>query len=203
MKKLFVIAVALAAVLAACGAKTYTGTQLSSIVPGQNDSPSGLQYIAQGSGAQKVTEVASDPAEQSKLESFGFLSAYSSFYANTDALSVLETQGGAASPSAKVVAMIGIVFKTADGAHKAIQLEHQSDLKNGSNVKTVATDKIGDETIAESGQQQDFPFPGYLLYFREANAVFAVLVAGGPTSNATITEASGYAKTMASRAQKV
>ena len=203
MKKLLILTAVVAVALGACGgAKTFTSTQLSGIVLGQADTPSGLTFVSQGSGAQTIDQVASDATEQSKLQSYGFQSAYSSFYANTDALAVLSQQTQTAGAGAKVVAAIAIVFKTADGAHKAITLEHDSDLKNGTNVKTISSDKFGDETIAESGQQQDFPFPGYLLYFREGNAVFAVLVAGGPTANASITEAAGYARTMHDRAQK-
>lgn len=203
MKKLLVLTAVLAIALSACAsAKTFAGAQLSSIVLGQTDTPSGLTFITQGSGPQTIDQVASDATEQSQLQAYGFQSAYSSFYANTDALAVLSQQAQTAGAGAKVVASIGIVFKTADGAHKAIKLEHQNDVKNGTNITTISSDKFGEETIAESGQQKDFPFPGYLLYFREGNAVFAVLVAGGPTAGASISEANGYARLMDQRAQK-
>ena len=203
MKRLLILTAVFAAVLSACAsAKTFTGSQLNGIVLGQNDTPTGLTFISQGSGPQTIDQVASDSTEQGQLQTYGFQSAYSSFYANTAALGVLSQQTQTASPSAKVVAAIAIVFKTADGAHKAITLEHQNDVKNGTNVTTVSSDKVGEETIAESGQQKDFPFPGFLLYFREGNAVFAVLVAGGPTAGASIVEATNYAKTMDARAKK-
>jgi hypothetical protein len=69
-------------------------------------------------------------------------------------------------------------------------------------VKTVAVNKLGDETIAESGTQEGIPFPGYLFYWRNGNAIFGILVAGGPTAGVTLEEARGLAVTVDGRAQK-
>jgi hypothetical protein len=202
MKRLAMF-VAMLAVLAACGgAKTFKGTQLSAIVLQQSDSPAGLAYVQEGSGPQTVDQVANDDAERAKLTQYGFQSAYVTFFANNQAIASLSGQSQTADPAAHVVASIAVVFKTPDGAKKALKLEHESDIKNGTNIKTVSVDKLGDETVAESGTQQNIQFPGYLIYWRQGNALFGVLVAGGPTAAVTLTEATHFAKTMDSRAQK-
>ena len=62
--------------------------------------------------------------------------------------------------------------------------------------------RIGDETIAESGTQAALPLPAYLIYWREGNAIFAVIDAGGPTAPATLEAAQAFAATMDARAKK-
>jgi len=189
--------------LSACGkAKTFTGAQLGPILLGSADAPTGLQYISEGSGPQTIDQIAKDDAEKTKLTGYGFQSAFSSFFANQAAIAVLAQQTQNADPGSHVVAAIGVVFKTPDGAHKALLLEHQSDVSTGTNVQTVSVAKLGDETIAESGTQEGIPFPGYLVYWREGNAVFGILVAGGPTAAVTIGEAHNLAATVHARAQK-
>jgi len=202
MRKLLALTAILLVALSGCAAKTFTGTEFNAIVLGKNDAPRGLTYIQQGSGSQPLDQVESDPANQTKLKSYGFQYAYESFFANNEAIAILAQQTQQASPGAKIVATLAIAFKTADGAHKAIALEHQSDLSTGTDIRTVSVGKIGDETIAESGRQKDAPFPGFLVYWREGNAIFAVLVAGGPTAGASINEATAYANTMHNRATK-
>jgi hypothetical protein len=197
------IALALVIVLVACGgSKTFRSEQLGSILPQQSDAPAGLQYINDGSGPQTVDQISKDDSESAQLKSFGFQSAYAAFFANAGAIQILAQQSLQGDPASRLVAALGVVFKTPDGAKKALALEHQSDLKSGTNIKTVTSEKIGDETIAESGTQENIPFPGYLLYWREGNALFAILVAGGPTAGVTLNEATALARTMHSRAQK-
>jgi hypothetical protein len=189
--------------LSACGkAKTFTGAQLGSILLGSGDAPTGLQFISQGSGPQTLDMIAKDDAEKTKLTSFGFEGAYSSFYANNGAIGVLSQQTKIADPASHVVAVLGVVFKTPDGAHKALLLEHQSDVSSGTNIQTVSVKKLGDETIAESGTQEGIPFPGYLVYWRDGNVIFGVLVAGGPTAGVTVGEARNIAVTVDARAQR-
>ena len=201
-KRMIALATILMA-LSACGQpKTFTGAQLGGILLGSADAPAGLQYIAQGSGPQTIDQISKDDAEKAKLNGFGFQSAYSSFYANTGAIAVLSQQTKNADPSSHVVAALGVVFKTPDGAHQALLLEHQNDVSTGTNVQTIAVAALGDETIAESGTQEGIPFPGYLVYWRDGNAIFGILVAGGPTASVTLDEARNLASTVHGRAQK-
>ena len=201
-RKLMALATIVVA-LGACGkAKTFTGAQLGSILLGSTDAPTGLQFISQGSGPQTIDQISKDDAEKTKLTGYGFQGAYSSFYANSGAIAVLSQQTQTADPASHVVAVLGVVFKTPDGAHKALLLEHQNDVSSGTNIQTVAVEKLGDETIAESGTQEGIPFPGFLVYWREGNAVFGILVAGGPTAAVTVGEARRLAATVHSRAQK-
>jgi hypothetical protein len=190
--------------LSACGgAKTFTTTQLGGLMPGNADAPPGLHFISQASGPEALDKIANDTAEQTKLTGYGFQAAYSSFFANAGAIAVLsQTTRGAADPTSHVVATLVVLFKTPDGAKKALTLEHASDLSRGTNIKTVPVEKIGQETIAESGTQENIPFPGYLIYWREGNALFGVLVAGGPTAAVTLEETTAMAKTIEARAQK-
>jgi hypothetical protein len=189
--------------LSACGGnKIFTKTQLGGLLLGSADAPTGLQFITQGSGPQTLDQIAKDDAEKTKLTGYGFLSAYSSFYANTGAIAVLSQSAKSADPSSHVVAALGALFTNVDGAKKALALEHASDVATGTNITTVPVEKIGQETIAESGTQENIPFPGYLVYWREGNAIFGVLVAGGPTAGVTLAEATALAKTMEERAQK-
>jgi hypothetical protein len=189
--------------MSACGsAKTFTTTQLGGILLESADAPAGLQFISQGSGPQTLQEIAKDDAEGAKLTSYGFLSAYSSFFANSGAIAVLSQQTQAADPASHVVADLAVLFNTPDGAKKALALSHSSDVASGTNITSVPVEKIGDETIAEQGTQEGIPFPGYLVYWREGNALFGVLVAGGPTASITLSEATGLAKKIDARAQK-
>jgi hypothetical protein len=189
--------------LSACGStKTFTKEQLGGLLLGSADAPVGLQFISQASGPQKLDQISKDATEQTKLTGYGFLAAYSSFFANPGAIAVLSQATKNADPKSHVAAVLGALFKTADGAEKALALEHASDLATGMNIKTVPVEKIGQETIAESGTQENIPFPGYLVYWREGNAIFGILVAGGPTASVTLAEAVGLAKKMEARAQK-
>ena len=135
--------------------------------------------------------------------SYGLQKAYASFYANNAAVTILQTPSTPADPTAHVIAMLGIVFKTPDGAHKALLLNYQKDVEVGTNIKRISVNSIGDETLAESGTQPAFPFPGYLIYWRVGNALFAVLDAGGPTAGASLETAQSYADAMEARAQKI
>src|SRR5262249_27524370 len=147
-------------VLVACGAsKVLTAAHVSSILPGKNDTPPGLTFLPDSSGEQPVSQVAKDQDQQDKLTALGFQKAYASFYANGAAVTILQQQAGTADPTAHVIAMLGIVFKTADGAHQALELNYQKDLATGQNIKRITVKTIGDETIAETGTQAAFPFP--------------------------------------------
>jgi hypothetical protein len=189
--------------LSACGSnKTFTKTQLGGILLGNADAPTGLQFISQGSGPQTIDQIAKDDAEKKKLTGFGFQAAYSSFFANSGAIAVLSQTAKSADPSSHVVAALGALFTNVDGAKKALALEHASDVATGTNIQTVPVEKLGQQTIAERGTQENIPFPGYLVYWREGNAIFGVLVAGGPTSGVTLAEATALAQKMESRAQK-
>jgi hypothetical protein len=199
-RRLIALATILVA-LSACGkAKTFTGAQLGSILLGSADAPTGLQFISQASGPQTIEQISKDDAEKAKLTSYGFQAAYSSFYANTGAIAVLSQQTQTADPSSHVLAVLGVVFKTPDGAHQALLLEHQNDVSSGTDIKTISVEQLGDETIAESGTQEGIPFPGYLVYWREGNAIFGILVAGGPTAGVTAGEARSLAVTVHARA---
>src|SRR5438270_7436751 len=150
--------------LGACGQpKTFKGSQLSRILLGSTDTIPGLQYIPQQSGPQALQYISKDKAEDAKLTEYGFESAYASFFANTGAVAVFSGQTENADPNAREVAIFGAVFKTADGAHKALLLEHQRDVLTGTDIKVVLVAKIGDETLAESGTQAGALFPGYLV----------------------------------------
>jgi hypothetical protein len=191
-------------VLGACGTtKIFTKTQLGGLLLGSADAPAGLQFITQGSGPQTLDQIAKDDAEKTKLTSYGFQSAYSSFFANTGAIAVLSQSTKNADPSSHVVAALGALFTNEDGATKALALEHASDVSTGTNITTVPVEKIGQETIAEAGTQENIPFPGFLIYWREGNAIFGVLVAGGPTAGVSLTEATGFARTMEARAERL
>jgi hypothetical protein len=188
--------------LGACGMKTFTSPQLGGILLGSSDAPTGLQFISQASGPQTLKEISKDDAEGAKLTSYGFLSAYSSFFANSGAIAVLSQQAQTADPASHVVADLAVLFRTPDGAKKALALSHASDVASGTNITSVPVEKIGDETIAEQGTQEGIPFPGYLVYWRLGNALFGVLVAGGPTASITLAEATGLARKIEARAQK-
>ena len=202
MKRFAVIALLIA--LVGCGgSKTLTAANVSSILPGKADTPSSLEFLPDSSGEQPITQVARDENQQNLLKSYGFQKAYASFYANKEAVTVLQQPTGQADPSAHVIAMLAEVFTTADGAHKALALNYQKDAATGSNIKKISSTKFGDETLAESGTQAAFPFPGYLIYWRVGNAIFAVLDAGGPTAGSSLQVAERYATQINARAQKI
>ena len=67
----------------------------------------------------------------------------------------------------------------------------------------LVTPRAHHETLAESGTQAAFPFPGYLIYWRVGNALFAVLDAGGPTAGASLETTQSFANAMDARAQKI
>lgn len=202
MKRAACVLAIVVALTGCAGAKIFKPGQLATILLQQADAPSGLQFVTGGSGPQTVDQISKDDNEKSKLTSFGFESAYASFFANQGAIAILSQQSQEGDPASHIVAALGVVFKTTDGAKKALDLEHQSDLKGGTNIKTVSVEKIGEDTIAESGTQENIPFPGYLIYWREGNALFGILVAGGPTAGVTLQEATALALTMESRAKK-
>jgi hypothetical protein len=201
-KKLIVVAAILSIALGACGkAKHFTASALPTLVLSQTESPTGLQFLAQGSGAQTVDQFASDATEKDKLVGFHFQTAYESFFANASALSGLSS-GQTAKPDSEIAGSIVVLFKTADDAHKAMAYEHLNDVATGTNVSTVSSKKFGEETIAEQGTQQDLPFPGFVVYWRVGNAVFGVIAAGGTQSNVTIDLVNSLATTVNARAQK-
>ncbi|TML76847.1 MAG: hypothetical protein E6G04_10015 [Actinobacteria bacterium] len=198
-----VVPIVVLVVLAGCGgSKTFSAGDLASILPGKADTPQGLKFLPDSSGNQAIDLIVKDGDQQNKFIGFGFQGAYASFYANDGALAILQQQATPADPAAHVVTMLGVVFKTADGAHKALALDLQKDMATGTNVKQIAVKRIGDETIAESGTQAALPLPAYLIYWREGNAIFAVIDAGGPTAPATLEAAQAFAATMDSRARK-
>ena len=198
-----VVPIVVLVVLAGCGgSKTFSAGNLASILPGKADTPQGLKFLPDSSGNQAIDLIVKDGDQQSKFIGYGFQAAYASFYANDGALAILQQQATPADPAAHVVTMLGVVFKTADGAHKALALDLQKDMATGTNVKQIAVKRIGDETIAESGTQAALPLPAYLIYWREGNAIFAVIDAGGPTAPATLEAAQAFAATMDSRARK-
>ena len=198
-----VVPIVVLVVLAGCGgSKTFTAGDLASILPGKADTPKGLTFLPDSSGNQAIDLIVKDGDQQSKFIGYGFQAAYASFYANDGALAILQQQATPADPAAHVVTMLGVVFKTADGAHKALGLDLQKDIATGTNIKQVSVKRIGDETIAESGTQAALPLPAYLIYWREGNAIFAVIDAGGPTAPATLEAAQAFAATMDARAQK-
>ena len=197
------IVVLLIALVGCGGSKTFTAANVSSILPGKADTPPGLTFLPDSSGEQPASQVSKDQDQQNKLLSFGLQKAYASFYANNAAVTILQTPNTPADPTAHVIAMLGIVFKTPDGAHKALALNFQKDVATGTNIKQISVKSIGDETLAESGTQAAFPFPGYLIYWRVGNALFAVLDAGGPTAGASLEAAQSYADAMEARAQKI
>jgi hypothetical protein len=201
LTRMIALATIMVALSACGGTKTFTKTQLGGLLLNSADSPTGLQFITQGSGPQTLDQIAKDDAEKAKLTSFGFQSAYSSFFANTGAIAVLSQSTKSADPASHVVAALGALFTNEDGAKKALALEHASDVATGTNITTVSVEKIGQETIAEVGTQENIPFPGFLVYWREGNAIFGVLVAGGPTAAVTLGEATALAKKMEARAQ--
>jgi hypothetical protein len=201
LTRMIALATIVAALSACGGTKTYTKAQLGGLLLNSADAPTGLQFITQGSGPQTLDQIAKDDAEKTKLTGYGFLSAYSSFFANTGAIAVLSQSTKSADPSSHVVAALGALFTNEDGAKKALALEHASDVATGTNITTVPVEKIGQETIAEAGTQENIPFPGFLVYWREGNAIFGVLVAGGPTAGVTLAEATGLAKKMEARAK--
>lgn len=197
--------VAVLIALVGCGgsAKTFTAANVSSILPGKAATPPGLTFLPDSSGEQPASQVAKDQDQQTKLMSLGFQKAYASFYANNSAITILQTPNTPADPKAHVIAMLGIQFKTSDGAHQALALNYQKDLATGTNIKRIAVKSIGDETLAESGTQAAFPFPGYLVYWRVGNALFAVLDAGGPTAGSSLETALSYADAMEARIEKI
>ena len=198
-----VVPIVVLVVLAGCGgSKTFSAGNLASILPGKADTPQGLKFLPDSSGNQAIDLIVKDGDQQNKFIGFGFQGAYASFYANDGALAILQQQATPADPAAHVVTMLGVVFRTADGAHKALALDLQKDMATGTNVKQIAVKRIGDETIAESGTQAALPLPAYLIYWREGNAIFAVIDAGGPTAPATLEAAQAFAATMDSRARK-
>jgi len=198
---LIALATIVVALSACAGIKTFTKAQLGGLMLNSADTPTGLQFITQGSGPYTLDQLAKDDSEKTKLTSYGFQSAYSSFFANTGAIAVLSQSTQTADPSSHVVAALGVLFTNEDGAKKALVLEHASDVATGTNITTVPVEKIGQDTIAESGTQENIPFPGFLVYWREGNAIFGVLVAGGPTAGVTLAEATALAKKMEARAQ--
>ncbi len=203
MRRAVAIAAALI-VLTGCGApKTFTPANVSSILPGAASTPPGLQFLPDSSGEQPVSQVTKDQDQQDKFTSYGFQKAFASFYANSGAVTLLEQQASTADPGAHVVAMLGVLFQTPDGAHKALELSYAKDVATGSNIQKLSVRKIGDETLAESGTQANFPLPGYLIYWRVGNALFAVLDAGGPTAGSSIDAVITYASQMNARAQRI
>jgi len=197
-----IIAVLIA--LVGCGgSKTFTAANISSVLPGKADAPTGLDFLPDSSGEQQISLVAKDDDQQKKLTSYGFEKAYATFYANMGAINILQQSSAPADPNAHLVAMLGIVFNTPDGAHKALALNFQKDVATGTNIKKVSVSTLGDETIAESGSQLNFSPPGYLIYWRIGNALFAVLDAGGPTAGASLDATLRYAQAMDARAQKI
>lgn len=197
------IVAVLIALVGCGGSKTLTAANTASILPGKADAPAGLQFLPDSSGEQPVGLVAKDKDQETKFTSYGFQKAYASFYANDAAITILQQVSAPADPNAHVIAMLGVVFKTADGAHKALALDFEKDVATGTNIKRLSVQKIGDETIAESGTQAAFPLPGFLIYWRVGNAVFAVLDGGGPTAGASLDTALKYAQQMDARAQKI
>lgn len=202
MKRATPIIAVLIALVACGGSKTFTTSSLSSILPGKANTPSGLMFLPDSSGTQTIDLIAKDADQQTKLTAFGFQGAYASFYANNGAPAVLQQQSAPADPAAHVVTMLGVVFKTVDGAQKALALDYQKDVARGKNIKKISVKQLGDETIAESGVQASSPFPGFLIYWRVGNAIFAVLDAGGPTAGASIDTAQSFATQMQARASK-
>jgi len=197
------IVAVLIALVGCGGSKTLTAANVASILPGKADAPAGLDFLPDSSGEQPVSQVVKDDDQQAKFTAYGFQKAYASFYANSGAIAILQQASTPADPTAHVLAMLGIEFKTTDGAHKALALNFQKDVATGTNIKRVAVRSLGDETIAESGTQANFPLPGFLIYWRVGNAVFAVLDAGGPTAGASLETALKYATQMDARAQKI
>jgi hypothetical protein len=200
LRRLIPAVVALVALAGCGGSKTFTGSQLSRILPAKADAPRGLSLIAGSSGDQPLDLVARDDTEKSRLERDGFESAFASFYANSGALDLLQN-AGKADPSAHLVAALGITFRTAAGAKDALAALHQRDLGHGTHVSTIPVQKIGDESIAEKGTQEGSPLPGYLIYWRDGNAIFGVTAAGGPTAGVTLSEATTVAQASERRAQ--
>jgi hypothetical protein len=201
MKRPAVVAL-LIALIGCGGLKTFTTQQVSSLLPGKADTPPGLEFLPDSSGEQPVSQVVKDQDQQNKITSYGFQKAYASFYANSAAVTILSQQSGKADPSAHVIAMLAEVFKTADGAHKALALNYEKDAATGSNIRKISSKSYGNETLAEYGTQANFPFPGYLIYWRVGNTIFAVLDAGGPTAGASLDVAERYATQIDARAEK-
>ena len=202
MKRFATLALLIAFV--GCGrSMTFTATSVSSVLPGKAQTPPGLTFLPESSGEQSLSLVSKNKDQENSFASFGFQKAYASFFANSGAIRVLQQQSSPADPNAHVIAMLGIAFKTTDGAHKALALSYQTDVATGTNIKKISAEKIGDESLAESGTQAAFPLPGYLIYWRVGNALFAVIDAGGPTAGASIETAQRYAAAMNARAQKI
>jgi hypothetical protein len=202
MKRFATIALLIA--LVGCGgSKTFTDKDLSSILPGRTGAPVGLDFLPDSSGKQTIELVSQDTDQQTKLTSLGFQSAFTSFYANREALGVLQHIGTTPDPGAHVITMLGEIFKNSDDAHQALALNFNKYISTGIKMKQVAVKRVGDETRAVYGEQTNLPLPGYLIYWRSRNAVFAVLDAGGPTAGASIDTALTYALQMDERAQKI
>src|SRR5258706_10095965 len=136
----------------------WTAAIVSSALPVKADTLRGMTFRRDSSGEQPASKVSKDQDQQTKLMSLGFQKAYASFYANNGAITLLQTPNTPADPTAHVIAMLGIQFKTPDGAHRALALNYQKDVSAGTNIKRITVKSIGDETLAESGTQAAFPF---------------------------------------------
>ena len=202
MKRVALLIALLIACTACGGSKIFTTSNLPNILPGKNEAPPGLTFLPDSSGKEDLSLVATGPDEETKFKTYGFVGAYTTFYSNPAAVGMLQRQTTAADPGAHLLTMLGIVFKTSEGAHKALLLSYQTDVA-GTNVHKLEVKKIGDETLAESGTQSGLPLPGFLIYWRIGNAIFAVFDAGGPTSGVSIDTAQKYAERMNARAQKI
>lgn len=201
MKRAVWLSLLLLLLLSACGTKSYTSSDLAQMLPGKSDAPKGLQFVAESSGSRTVDQIAKDGSEKTELMSFGFRAGYTTFFASTGALATLSQKTASADPSSRIFIALGMIFRSSGGARRAMALEHANDLAASTRVSTVSIGtKIGQETIVESGTQSGSPFPGYLMYWRERNALFAVLVVGGPDVLITIAGVTNIAKAIESRA---
>jgi hypothetical protein len=193
----------LAVVLAGCGGKqkTFAGDQLAPFMLNQSDVPDGIDFVADTSGPQALEELVSSDEEKSKLASLSFQAGYQANFANQSAIDLFNQKGTPL--DAEIVTSLAIVFKTADKAHQALVFEHDRDLRTGTGIQTISVPKLGEETIASYGTPDALPFPGYLIYWRIGNALFVVLLAGGPSAlHVDTSEANSLAKIVNDRANK-
>jgi hypothetical protein len=183
------------------GSKTFNSAQIRDFMLTQADLPAQLQVVQSASGPLTLDQAVSSDEEKTKMASLHFQGAFEAAFANQ---SLLAAKDQTNFPNdAEFVGSIAIVFKTADDAHQALTFESGRDVRTGTNVQTVSVDKLGDETVAITGQTDTLFLPGDQISWRVGNALFIVAVCGNNAAlDVSMSNAAAWAKIVDDRAKK-
>ena len=202
MKRYPAFAIVLAAFLAACGGgddnggtpkggsttKTYTASELATIVLQTSEAPSGTQFVAQISGPQSVENFSEDAEEKAKLTEAGFSAAHTAVFLTPGFL-----ESAQAPPNAQFVAAFALIVRDAASARALVDFEKGRDAADAEGEKEISVAGLGEGGYAFSVTkfEAEAPYPGFLFVWTRGHAIFGLASVG---LEGTVTEAAARAR---------